>query len=345
MHLHTRRSITLQLAILFPTVGRLLRGYARTGSIPAMTGAAKAFLDSLWDEQRAKATFKIDDDELSHWFYTPVPRKGLPLREMGSGQRQLAMALLSAGLSQNGFAKSTTIMSLDEVLLATQGDVPPRRDSDGYFFTIFGEPAETGTWAYRVEGHHLSLHFTIVDGKLDGSPTFFGANPAKVPEGRRKGLRALPREEDLGRELIHALTPEQQKTAIILATAPADILTENSRQAAIAGQPSGIQLSAFNGAQGDKMVSLLDEYCDNMAPEIAAFRRDQIREVGKDLWFAWAGGIEPGDLHYYRIQSPEFLIEFDDTQNHGNHIHSVWRDLKGDFGRDVLADHYRTGHH
>ncbi len=344
MPLRTRRSIALQLAILFPTVGRLLYGYAHSGAIPAMTGAAKAFLDSLWAEQRERATFKLDDDELSNWFYTPVPRKGLPLREMSSGQRQLGMALLSAGLSQNGFAKSTSIMSLEEVLLATQGDVPPRRDPDGYFFSIFGEPSESGAWSYRVEGHHLSLHFAIVDGKLSGSPTFFGSNPAKVLEGRRKGLRVLGQEEDLGRELIHALTPEQQKTAIILATAPADILTEHSRQAALAGQPAGIRISALSGAQGDKLHSLLHEYCGNMTEEVAAFRKEQIRKVSNDLWFAWAGGTEPGDLHYYRVQSPEFLIEFDDTQNHGNHIHSVWRDFKGDFGRDILADHYRTGH-
>jgi hypothetical protein len=241
--------------------------------------------------------------------------------------------------------KSATIMSLEEVLLATQGDVPPRRDPDGYFVSIFGEPSESGAWCFRFEGHHISLHFTIVDGKLSGSPTFFGSNPAKVPEGRRKGLRVLGHEEDLGREVMHSLTPEQQKTAIVMAEPPNEILTENTRQAALAGQPSGIQLSAFNGAQGDKLQSVLQVYCDNMAPEIAAFRREQIRKVGNDLWFAWAGGIQPGDLHYYRIQSPEFLIEFDDTQNHGNHIHSVWRDLKGDFGRDLLADHYRTGHH
>ncbi len=344
MPLYSRRSITLQLALLFPTIGRMLYGYARAGAAPAMTAAARAFLDSLWEEQREKATFKLEDDELSNWFYTPVPRKGLPLREMSSGQRQLAMALLSSGLSQNGFAKSTTIMSLEEVLLATQGDVPPRRDPDGYFVSIFGEPSESGAWCFRVEGHHLSLHFAIVNGQLSGSPTFFGTNPAQVPEGRRKGLRVLGREEDLGRELVHALTPEQQKTAIVLATAPGDILTEHSRQAALTGQPTGIQISALNGAQGDKLQALLSEYCDNMTDEIAAFRKDQIRKVGGDLWFAWAGGIQPGDLHYYRIQSPAFLIEFDDTQNHGNHIHSVWRDFKGDFGRDILGEHYRTGH-
>ena len=301
MHLHTRRSVALQLALVFPSVDGFLRAYARAGAAPAMTAAAKAFLDSLWQEQRDKATFKLGDDERLNWFYTPVPRKGLPLREMSSGQRHLAFALLSAGLSQEGFAKSTTIMSLEEVLGASQGNVPPRRDAEGYFVSIFGEPSEKGAWGYRIEGHHLSLHFTIMDGKVFGAPTFFGTNPAKVLAGARKGLRALAPEEDLGRDLVQALTQEQRKTAIVLAQAPADILTEHSRQAALTGQANGIQIGALNAAQGDKLHALLQEYCGNMATEIAAFRQDQIRKVGNSLWFAWAGGIEPGEPHYYRI--------------------------------------------
>jgi hypothetical protein len=347
MHLHTRRSVAFQVALLFPSVARLLNAYARTETIPRMTRAARAFIEALSQEQREKLSFKLDDDERFHWFYTPVPRKGLPLRDMTPGQRQLAMALLSAGLSQDGFAKSSSIISLEETLGAMEfnRDRAPRRDPEGYFFSIFGEPSEKGMWSYRIEGHHLSLHFTVVDGNLSGAPTFFGANPAKVPEGRRKGWRTLPREEDLARDLIHSLAPEQRKTAIVLAQAPRDIITEQSRQAALKGQPNGIQIGALNTAQGDKLHELLDEYCDNMADEIASFRKNQIRKVGNDLWFAWAGGIEPGEGHYYRIQSPEFLIEYDDTQDNANHIHSVWRDFRGDFGRDLLKDHYRTSHH
>jgi Protein of unknown function (DUF3500) len=344
MHLHTRRSIVVKLALTFPSVARLLTAYSRMHAIPSMSNAAQAFLNSLWQEQREKATFKLEDDERFNWFYTPVPRKGLPLREMTGGQRQLALALLSAGLSQEGFAKVTTIMSLEEVLAVTEGNRPPRRDPDGYFFSVFGEPSENGVWSYRVEGHHLSFHFAVVDGKLSGSPTFLGANPAKVLEGRRKGLRTLLREEDLARELIQALTPEQRKSAVLSPEAPNDIVTEHSRQAALVGQPSGIQISALNAAQGDKLHGLLDEYCDNMTEEIAGYRQNQIRRVGNELYFAWSGGIQPGEGHYYRIQSPEFLIEFDDTQDNANHIHSVWRDFRGDFGRDLLKEHYQTSH-
>lgn len=348
-HLPSRRQVTAQLALAFPAFARLFAAESRAATAPAaMAHAAKAFLDSLWAEQREKALFAAGDAEQFNWFYTPVPRKGLPLREMTPGQRQLALALLSAGLSQNGFTKSLTVMSLEEILASVEGggNDPLRRDPDGYFFSIFGEPGATGRWSYRVEGHHLSLHFAIQNGELvSAAPTFFGVNPQTVLHGRRKGLRSLANEEDLARELVRALNAEQRAAAIVAQRAPGDILTEHSRQAALNGQPNGVAMGALNGAQAQTLHTLLGEYCDNMAAEIAAFRRGQIQKAGKDLWFAWAGGVEPGEPHYYRIQSSEFLVEFDDTQDGANHIHSVWRDFRGDFGRDLLAEHYGAGGH
>jgi len=317
--------------------------YAKAPATPTMSSAARAFLDSLQAEQRQQAAFKIDDDERFNWFYTPVARKGLPLRDMTPAQRQLAMALLRAGLSQQGYTKATTIMSVEDILRVLESN-GPRRDPEGYFFSVFGEPSESGVWAYRIDGHHVSQNFTIVRGKVAGSPSFFGVNPAEVQGGEHKGLRVLAREEDLARSVIQALTPEQRKLAIVSADAPRDILTEHSRVAALNGQPSGIALSALQGAQREKLGVLLNEYADNVTDEIAAARRDQIRKAGTDLWFAWAGGIERGQPHYYRIQTATFLIEYDDTQNNANHIHSVWRDFKGDFGRDLLAAHYQASH-
>jgi hypothetical protein len=317
--------------------------YARTPAAPTMASTAKNFLDSLYPEQRQKVTFKIGDDERFNWFYTPVPRQGLPLRELTSGQRQLAMALLSAGLSQQGFIKATTIMSVDEILMILEAG-GPRRDPDGYFFSIFGEPSETAPWGYRIDGHHLSQNFTVVRGRVSGTPSFFGVNPAEVPRFSRKGLRALAREEDLGRDLMQSLTAEQRKIAIVDATAPNDILTEHSRVAALSGAPNGIQPSALTAVQREKLQALLAEYTDNMTDDIVTARRDQIRKAGNDVWFAWAGGIEPSQPHYYRIQTAAFLIEYDNTQTNANHIHSVWRDFKGDFGRDLLTDHYQANH-
>ena len=338
------RTLVLRAALGCAVAALLMAAYSRTQSVPAMSDAAKVFVASLWDEQKGRAVFKLEDEERFNWFYTPVVRKGLPLREMSPGQRNLAMSLINAGLSQRGFSKAVTIMSLDEVLRAMQGDKPPRRDSDGYFISIFGEPSDKGTWGYRVEGHHLSLNFTVVDGKLTAAPTFLGSNPAEVLDGRSKGLRVLAREDDLSRDFMSSLDAAQMKTAIVEPKAPADVLTVNSREAALKGQANGLAASSLNASQRAKLDALLDEYCDNVVPEVAAYRREQIKLAGSNMYFAWMGGTGPRDPRYYRIQTQAFLIEFDDTQDNANHIHSVWRDFKGDFGRDLLKDHYSASH-
>jgi hypothetical protein len=309
-----------------------------------MSDSANAFLASLTPEQRAKAVIPLNDAERMNWFYTPVPRKGLPLKEMTSPQKHLAHALLAAGLSQRGYMKATTIMSLEDVLRIMEKDSGERRNPEGYFFSIFGEPAPHGVWGYRVEGHHVSQNFTIVNDKVVGSPSFFGSNPAEVREGPRKGLRVLGREEDLGRELLTSLTPEQKAVAIVTKTAYKDILTENSRKAALNGQPSGIQASKLNAHQKELLRSVLEEYVYNMPDQIAQTRLDQIKQAGNNLYFAWAGVEERGGPHYYRVQAPAFLVEYDNTQNNANHIHSVWRDFEGDFGADLLKQHYDTSH-
>jgi hypothetical protein len=338
------KTVKVRLGVAGLATILLTSAYYHTQSVPVMTAAANAFLNSFPADQRARVMFRFEDGERMNWFYTPVPRKGFPLREMNSAQRQLAMALLSAGLSQRGYIKTTTIMSIEQVLADVEQGQGLKRDPDEYYFSIFGQPSETGLWGYRVEGHHVSQNFTIVDGKVIGAPSFFGSNPAEVKEGPRKGLRILAREEDLARELIHALTPAQRKTAILNATAYDDILTEHNRQAALKGQPSGLGASALNAAQREKLQNLLDEYANNMPEQLAEAREEQIKAAGNNLWFAWAGGIERGQKYYYRIQSPTFLIELDQTQDDANHIHSVWRDFNGDFGRDLLKEHYQTSH-
>lgn len=336
------RLVRISLAMV--AAGLLAAAYFRAQSASVMTNAAKAFLAALTTPQRQQATFDLGDAERMNWFYTPVPRKGLPLRQMQPAQRQLAIALLSAGLSQRGMIKATTIMSLEDVLNIIEKGDGTRRDPDLYFVSIFGTPAETGTWGFRFEGHHVSQNFTIVDGKVAGSPSFFGANPAEVKEGPRKGLRPLSREDDLAHTLILGLSPAARTTSIIDRTAPEDILTTNSRRAALNGKPSGLQISAMDAKQRGMLHDLLDEYCYNMPESIAQMREDEIQKAGNNIWFAWSGGTGSADKHYYRIQSPTFLIEFDETQDNANHIHSVWRDFNGDFGQDLLADHYRSSH-
>jgi hypothetical protein len=326
-------------------VGLVAVATERVRSEQLMVDSAKAFLSSLSPEQRKRATFALDNmAERTHWLYTPFARNGLTLREMNSAQQQLAGALMSAGLSSQGLVKAHTIMSLDQVLYIAEKDGDIERDPAKYFFSVFGEPTMNGEWGYRLEGHHVSLNYTVVAGKIASTPSFFGSNPAEVPEGRRKGLRVLAREEDLGHAVVDSLTPEQRTIAIVEKTAYPDVLTTNSRKAALNGQPNGLPYSKMTAAQKKQLEDLVAEYTDDFPAEIASARMAQFQRLSDKLFFAWAGGTGHADKHYYRIQTPEFLIEFDKTQDNGNHIHSVWRDFNGDWGEDLLAAHYKASH-
>ena len=319
----------------------------------AMSVAATSFIASLTPEQRQHATFAFDGAERTRWHFIPTesfPRNGLTIKEMSAPQRKLAHDLLKTGLSQRGYLTATQIMDLERVLHAIESARPGPagfvRDPERYFFSIFGTPSNTQTWAWRVEGHHMSLHFTVVGGRLvAGTPTFFGSNPAEVREGPSKGTRVLAREEDAARALLESLDASQLNKAVIDATAPGDIVTMN-RLKVDPLSPEGIPASALTAAQRALLVSLVDVYVGRMADDVAAEARARIEKAGWDrVAFAWAGSAERGKKHYYRVQGPTFLIEYDNTQNDGNHIHSVWRDFNGDFGEDLLRDHLRSTQH
>jgi hypothetical protein len=326
---------------------------------PVMVETARNLIASLTSEQRQEALFRFEDEERFFWHYVPSddipgmynrPRRGLTLKAMTAAQKALAAALLSAGLSKRGFIKATTIMSLEDILRVLERDTKGRRDPERYHFSIFGEPAVGGTWAYRIEGHHVSLHFTIVNGEAVANPMFFGSNPAEVREGPHRGLRVLAAEEDRARALLDSLDPAQRERAVVSTKAYPDILTEQSRRAALNGQPSGIQASEFTPGQRQLLDALIHEYVENVPAELAEQRRQRVSSAGNEIWFAWAGELERNRPHYYRVQAPGFLIEYDNTQNNANHIHSVWRDFEDDFGVDLLQQHYRTasaahGHH
>jgi hypothetical protein len=316
----------------------------RVHAASLMTDCASRFLGALDADQRGKAIFPFDTDERLNWHFIPKERKGLPLREMTPHQKHLASALLAAGLSQTGYIKAVTIMSLEDVLKILENDSGERRNPEKYYFSVFGTPSDSDTWGYRIEGHHLSQNYTVVNGKVVDAPSFFGSNPAEVREGPRKGLRTLAGEDDLGMELIHTLNEGQQKVAIMDPTAYEDILTAASRKAALQGQPSGLSTSKMNASQFDALMALIEEYARNVPDELAQGRLAQAHEAGRNICFAWSGGVNRGDPHYYRVQTPSFLIELDDTQDNANHIHSVWRDFTGDFGDDLLQQHYQASH-
>jgi hypothetical protein len=333
-----------RLSLALAGVVLLSAAYTRINSPAVMSDAAKAFLASLPADQKARVSFAFTDEERFNWHFIPRERKGVAFREMSPGPRQLAHALLAAGLSQQGVIKAETVMSLDQVLKEIEVNPTNERDPEKYYFSVFGEPLETGTWGYRVEGHHLALNFTIVNGRVASTPSFFGANPAEVRGTSRDGLRTLAREEDLARALVKSLTADQLKTALVDKDAYKDIITMASRKAALAGQPNGLPFAKLTPTQIGLLTALVAEYADDFPAPIADARMAQFKKSQSALFFAWAGGIEKGDPHYYRIQTPLFLIEYDDTQNGANHIHSVWRDWEGDFGVDLLGEHYKTSH-
>lgn len=318
--------------------------YATPGQ--EMASAATNLLNALTPEQLTQATYPFQNEERFDWHFIPKPRKGLPFKAMTAAQQQLAHALLDSGLSQRGYAKAVTIMSLDAILKEIEHGKGPTRDPDLYFFTIFGEPASTNVWGWRVEGHHLSLNFVVRgDDVLAATPAFFGSNPAEVLNGPRKGLRVLGEEEDLGRQFVKSLTSAEQKIAIITNIAPREIITGNQRTAMLLNPP-GLPAAKMSGKQKDALLALIKDYAFRHRAEVAEADLKKIERAGfSKVCFAWAGGLEPGQGHYYRIQGPTFLLEFDDTQNNANHIHTVWRDFANDFGEDLLREHYETVPH
>ena len=276
----------------------------------------------------------------------PKARKGLPLKEMSSAQKKLAHALLNSGLSQRGYAQAVTIMSLDQILAELEQGKGPVRDPDLYYFTIFGKPGVEEAWGWRVEGHHLSLNFVVHgDEVLAATPAFFGSNPGEVREGPRKGLRVLGQEETLGRQFVDSLNDDQKKTAIIATTAPQEIITKNDRKAQLL-EPPGLPASQMTAGQKAALLNLIKDYAFRHRAEVAEGDLKKIEAAGLDeVHFAWAGSLGPGQGHYYRIQGPTFLLEYDNTQNNANHIHTVWRDFANDFGEDVLRRHYEEVPH
>jgi hypothetical protein len=315
-----------------------------------MVSAAEAFLGALPAQQRQTAVFPFDDPERFNWHFVPRDRRGLALKDMDARQRQLALALLKTGMSQQGLDKARAIMDLEVILkgLEKRGPQDEYRHPGKYYFTVFGKPAGPDPWGWRVEGHHLAVNFTSVSGQVvAGTPGFMGANPGIVPEGPAKGRQVLKQEADLGFALVQSLSSTQLKQALLAETAPGDIITGNRRKALLDG-PAGIRYADLTAGQRQLLDRLLEVYLQNYRPELNQALLRKVEKAGKDkLFFAWAGPRETGTghAHYYRLHSPVLLIEYDNSQNNANHVHTVVRDLTNDFGEDALQAHYQQHKH
>lgn len=308
-----------------------------------MTAAAELLLKSLSEDQAKAIQFEFDHELRKDWQFIPMERKGLGMKAMKPHQRGLALALVQTGLSHEGFSTAMKVMALEQVLFEMENG-NKKRDPAKYHLFLFGKPSEA-TWAWRIEGHHLSVSFTVVDGKVSVVPAFFGANPAEVRQGDFKGLRVLGTEEDLGRKLVKMLSVEQKEKAIVSSDAPDDVINGPGREAKSL-EPAGIAASDMNAAQQKLLRELIEVYLTKIRGELVGEDRKKIETAGfEKIHFAWAGKISPGERHYYRIQGPTFIVEYDNTQNGANHVHVVWRDFKNDFGADSLKLHYEAVEH
>jgi hypothetical protein len=315
-----------------------------------LVNAANNFIKSLDNQQKAKAVYPFDSDERYNFHFVPLDnRKGISINELSDAQHQAAMSLLRASLSSEAFQKTQDIMQLEPVLKAIEHREASDhyRDPGKYFFTIFGVPGPKNTWGWRIDGHHITFSFSAENNKLvSGTPGFLGANPAIVLDGPQKGKQVLKNETEMAFDLLHSFSAEQMKDILIDSTAPNDIFTFNKRKAMIE-HPFGITWSKMNSAQQQNMLKLISLYVHRYTKLFADDMMKEIQVAGLDsLRFAWAGFREPGlgKAHYYRIQGPTILIEYDNSQNNANHVHSVIRDLKHDFGGDELMEHYKAGH-
>ncbi|WP_164851280.1 DUF3500 domain-containing protein [Larkinella soli] len=322
-----------------------------------MASAVQAFLGTLDNTQRQLAVYPFESEERFNWYYIPKERKGLPLGKMKPEQQKAALALLKTALSDQGYTKATSIIDLENVLRVVENRPPndTYRNQDNYYFTFFGEPTGKGAdkdkpWGWRVDGHHLSLQFSSLNGKIIGmAPAFLGSNPGIVRiEVPQKGKQILKDEEQLALALVNSLNSDQLKKALISETCPNDIFTTNKRKASLE-KMEGLPMPEMTESQQKTFMALLETYLNNYHVTLKNQQMDKLRKTGLEkLVFAWAGdrqpGFGPGKGQYYRIHGPTILIEYDNAQNNANHVHSVVRDLNSDFGEDVLAEHYQHEH-
>lgn len=310
-----------------------------------MTEAANLFLRSLDSSQTRQISFSFDDKLRQDWQFIPMERKGLGLKQMKPNQRMLALTLVQTALSHRGFSTTMKIMALEQVLHEMENQ-SPKRDPEKYHLFFFGTPSNDATWAWRIEGHHLSISFTIVDGKtVVTTPAFFGANPGEVRQGNLKGLRVLAKEEDLGRSLVKSLSVDQKKIAVLDSKPPSDIINGPGRKA-VPLEPAGIASREMTDAQRQTLKDLISSYVNKFRTELANEDLAKIENAGFDqIHFAWSGKFAKGEPHYYRVQGPTFIMEYDNTQNNANHVHVVWRDFNNDFGADLLQKHYQEVPH
>lgn len=310
--------------------------------VTSLIEKVRALRESLGPDLSSKLQFEFDDKARTVWSFFPGEHPGVALAGCNDLQKEAMLDCVRLALSASGFAKTELVRSLDDVLAQ---DNPTNYSSGNYFLSIWGEPGEKGPWSMRWEGHHLSLNWLIKDGRvMSSTPQFVGSNPAKVLEGPLKDTRAQAQEEDLAREFLQLLDETQRTKAIAGADAIADVLTHMKSEAEPL-EDAGVAYAELDEAQKAKLRELIEVYVAMQAAPIAEQRAAALTEEAlAQVRFAWFGSTEVGEKHYYRIHGGGWVIEYANTQNNANHIHTTWRDFSNDFGRDVLREHLALFH-
>ncbi|GAB3174953.1 DUF3500 domain-containing protein [Telluribacter humicola] len=317
-----------------------------------MTKAVKAFLGTLDAGQIKQTQLAFEDPLRFDWHFVPRERKGLALKHMTDKQRTAAMGMVKVMMSDEGYRKVNEIIDLENVLRVVENRPPndTRRDPENYSFLVFGTPGGKEPWSWRIEGHHISLHFSSVTGQLSYTPSFLGSNPGHVlVDMPQKGRRVLKEEEDLGFQLLNSLTDAQRQQVILGNKSPWEMFTANDRTAGKLSNFEGVAMKDMTAAQQELFRQLIGTYLNRYHVTLKNQQMEQLKKAGMDnIYFAWIGDTEPikgkGQGHYYRIHGPTLLIEFDNTQDNANHVHTVVRDLTNDFGDDLLRQHYEAQH-
>ncbi|MCR9246977.1 MAG: DUF3500 domain-containing protein [bacterium] len=321
---------------------------ATTGGGVEIAAAAEAWLAALDDGQRKQAVLPLTAEERTKWHFVPGRYKGAELGSLNPAQRELGMGVLRAMLSARGYDKTLAIVELENVLRRIEskpGRDASHRDPDRYALLVLGEPKPDAAFAVRFQGHHVSLQVQIRAGRVIGhTPHFLGTNPHEIVSGKRRGQRVLGAEEDLARALLLLLTEEQLERAVIAEQAPPDVILGPAKPPSALGDRKGLPWSEMNATQRGVLWRLIQEYASVWHGELADRELARVRGQLDVLCFAWAGGQERGQGHYYRIHGSHFAIEYDNTQNGANHVHTVWRDFENDFGGEWFERHLREQH-
>jgi Protein of unknown function (DUF3500) len=328
----------------FPAIGVLVFGFCGGQDL---SRKANEFLGTLSPELKSQAVFPLKHEERFNFNFVPLTRKGPTFNEFNEQQKKAALDLLKASLSEQGFKKAVDIMELEKALIIIEKQAPDSRYRDplNYHFCIFGTPIADKAWGWKFEGHHVSVNFVSTEGKIVSStPSFFGSNPGIVRIEEQKGKQVLKLESELALAFVNSLSAEQLKTVRFSEDAPKEIISGNMRKASNI-EPLGLSFKEFSGEQKKNFLQLLDVFVRNYELGFSNTLMEKIKKAGMDnLSFAWAGGLKYGLPHYYRIQGPMLLIEYDNIQNNANHVHTTVRDLTNDFAEDILREHYLSEH-